>query len=63
MGVNSTAVVLVLMRLESPAPAGRKGTNTVAVDVAAEALGRLTGEKPDDKNLAKAVDAAMKAEG
>jgi len=35
----------------------------IAVDVAAEALNRLTGEQPDDKNLAKAVDRAMKAEG
>ena len=35
----------------------------IAVDVAADALGKLTGEKPDDTTLAKAVDQAMKAEG
>jgi F-type H+-transporting ATPase subunit b len=35
----------------------------IAIDVAAEALARLTGEKPDDANLAKAVDQAIKAEG
>ncbi len=35
----------------------------MALDVAAEVLNRLTGEKPDGKNLAKAVDRAMKAEG
>ncbi len=35
----------------------------VAVDVAAVALNRLTGEQPNAKNLAKAVDRAFKAEG
>ena len=35
----------------------------VAVEVAGEALKRLTGDGPNEKNLAKAVDQAMKAQG
>jgi len=34
----------------------------IALDVAAAALGKLTGEAPNDKNLAKAVDQAMKVD-
>ena len=35
----------------------------VAVEVAGAALKRLTGDAPDEKDLGKAVDQAMKAEG
>lgn len=35
----------------------------VAVEVAGAALKRLTGDTPDEKNLSKAVDQAMKAQG
>ena len=35
----------------------------VAVEVASAALKRLTGDAPDEKDLGKAVDQAMKAEG
>ena len=35
----------------------------VAVEVAGAALKRLTGDAPDDKNLAKAIDQAMKDQG
>ena len=35
----------------------------VAIEVAGAAVGRLTGDAPDEKDMGKAVDQAMKAQG